>query len=110
MFEKDDAAYGVEVKNTLRYIEYAEFKVKVKMCAALGLKPVFAVRMLPKEWAWELIERGGYALILKHQLYPWAHRELARKVKEELGLPVDSPRVLYEATMARFVRWQERKV
>jgi hypothetical protein len=105
IFEKDDLAYGVEVKNTLRYIDYAEFTTKISMCQVLGITPVFAVRMLPKSWIHELIVAGGFALILKYQLYPWAHRDLARRVRAELGLPVDAPRALEDGTMARFLRW-----
>jgi hypothetical protein len=45
--------------------------------------------------------------ILKYQLYPWAHRDLARRVRAELGLPVDAPRALEEGTMMRFLRWHE---
>ncbi len=107
VFERDDRVYGVEVKNTLRYIEYGEFSTKIQMCRALGIKPVFAVRMLPKSWIHEVIGAGGFALILKHQLYPWAHRDLARRVKTELGLPVDAPRALEDGTMARFLRWHQ---
>lgn len=105
VFERDGRVYGVEVKNTLRYIDYREFRTKIQMCRELGITPVFAVRMLPKSWIHELNEAGGFALILKHQLYPWAHRDLARRVKSELGLPVDAPRSLQEGTMARFLRW-----
>ncbi len=108
VFERDNRAYGVEVKNTLRYMDYAEFAIKIEMCRVLGIRPVFAVRMLPKAWINEVIEAGGFALILKHQLYPWAHRDLARRVRTELGLPVDSPRALEDGTMARFLRWHER--
>ncbi|MBI3049964.1 MAG: hypothetical protein HYY76_16820 [Acidobacteria bacterium] len=107
VFERDDRVYGVEVKNTLRYIDYSEFSTKIEMCRALGIRPVFAVRMLPKSWIHEVIGAGGFALILKHQLYPWAHRDLARRVKMELGLPVDAPRALEGGTMARFLRWHE---
>jgi hypothetical protein len=107
LIQKDDRVYCVEVKNTLRYIDYAEFSTKMQMCRALGIRPVFAVRMLPKAWIHEVIGAGGFALILKHQLYPWAHRDLARRVKSELGLPVDAPRALEGGTMARFLRWHE---
>jgi hypothetical protein len=53
-------------------------------------------------------DAGGFALILKYQLYPWTHKELAKKVAERLGLPVDAPRQLEEGTMLRFMRWHER--
>ncbi len=105
IFEKDGLAYGIEVKNTLGYMPYEELVVKIELCETLGLRPIFAVRMLPKTWAYEIVQAGGYALILKYQLYPWTHRELARRVREEFGLPVDAPRALGEGTMDRFVRW-----
>ena len=109
-FERDSIAYGVEVKNTLGYMDYDELKVKLRMCSSLGITPVFAARMLPKTWISEIVDSGGFALIMKYQLYPLAHRELARRVSSELGLPVDSPKALAERTMDRFVRWHEKKV
>ena len=110
IFERDDRSYGVEVKNTLRYIDYDEFTTKIRMCEALGIARVFAVRMLPKSWIHELIGAGGFALILKYQLYPWAHRELARRVRTEFKLPVDAPRALEDGTMGRFLRWHAERV
>jgi len=102
IFSRDGSAYGVEVKNSLAYIDKDEFDIKIRLCESLGITPVFVVRMLPKTWAWELIQRGGFALVLKYQLYPWAHRHLAKRVASELGLPVDAPRRLEEATMRGF--------
>jgi len=110
IFERDGAAYGVEVKNTLSYMDEAEFRVKIDMCAHLGIAPVFAVRMLPKSWIHELIRAGGYAMILQYQLYPWTHVELARRVREELGLPVDAPKKLKDGTIDRFVSWHLKRV
>src|SRR5260221_14385664 len=46
------------------------------------IRPVFVCRMLPKSWIFELLRAGGFALILKYQLYPSTHRELAKRVKE----------------------------
>jgi hypothetical protein len=110
IFERDGVAYGVEVKNTLGYMEQNELRVKIEMCQTLGLKPLFAVRMLPKSWVKEVVDAGGFALILKYQLYPWAHRDLARRVQDQLGLPVDAPAALQDGTMERFVRWHLRGV
>lgn len=107
VFVRDEVAYGVEVKNTLGYMDHDELRTKIAMCAELGVRPVFAVRMLPKSWIKEIVDAGGFALILKYQLYPWSHRELARRVNRELGLPVDAPRALEEGTMRRFLRWHE---
>lgn len=110
IFSRDHRHYGVEVKNMLGYMEKAEFEEKIKLCKHLGLQPVFVVRMLPKTWIEELRRAGGFALILGHQLYPWSHRDLALRIRQELGLPVDSPRSLAEGTMQRFLRWHERQL
>lgn len=109
IFTRDGRAYGVEVKNTLGYMEHEELQTKIEVCSELGVRPVFAARMLPKSWIKEIVDAGGFALILKYQLYPWAHGELARRVREELGLPVDAPRALQDGTMRRFVLWHERQ-
>jgi len=66
--------------------------------------------MLPKTWINEVISAGGYAMILKYQLYPWTHVDLAKRVAKELGLPVDAPRALAEGTMDRFMKWHGKNV
>lgn len=108
IFERDGKAYGIEVKNTLGYMSREEFDTKVRLCQRIGIRPVFAARMLPRTWINDVIKAGGFALIIKFQLYPWAHRELARKVRDQLGLPVDAPRRLSLGTMQRFLRWHEK--
>jgi hypothetical protein len=105
IFERDGKAYGIEVKNTLGYMDKEEFDTKINLCQRIGIRPIFAARMLPRSWINEFVNAGGFALIIKYQLYPWAHRDLARKVRTELELPVDAPRRLSEGTMARFLRW-----
>lgn len=108
VFQRDGVTYGIEVKNTLSYIDYREFRIKIRLCKTLGLRPVFAVRMLPKTWIEELWREGGYAMILQYQLYPWSHQELARRVRTEFGLPVDAPRAIFQGTMDRFLRFHAR--
>ena len=108
IFERDGKAYGIEVKNTLGYMSRDEFETKIRLCQSLGVRPVFAARMLPRTWINDVIRAGGFALIIKFQLYPWAHRELAKRVRDDLGLPVDAPRRLSVGTMQRFLRWHER--
>ncbi len=110
IFERDSAVYGIEVKNTLGYMQYREFAIKIRLCSQLGVRPIFVVRMMPKTWIKELIDSGGYAMVLKYQLYPWAHRELAGRVDGGLGLPVDAPRALGSGTMERFLRWHSKNV
>ena len=106
----DGIAYGVEVKNTLGYMDHDELQIKIELCHEIGVRPLFAVRMLPKSWAKEVIDAGGFAFILKYQLYSWAHRELAKRVSEELGMPVHAPCALQDGTMERFVRWHEQQL
>lgn len=110
IFERDGIGYGVEVKNTLGYMDSKEFLLKIALSSCLGLRPVFVCRMLPKSWIFELQRKGGFALILKYQLYPWAHNELARRVARELRLPVDAPRALEDGTMKRFLKWHLRNL
>jgi hypothetical protein len=110
IFERDGISYGIEVKNALSYMDQKEFQIKMALCQYLGLRPVFAVRMLPKSWIKELVDAGGYAMILKYQLYPWTHVQLAKRVAKELALPVDAPKALADGTMDRFVRWHGKKV
>jgi len=110
IFEKDLVVYGVEVKNTLDYIDDKQLKIKIKLCDFLGIKPVFVVRMMPKTWIYELIESGGYAMIIKYQLYPWAQNTMAKKIREELQLPVDTPTALAKGTIDKFVKWHQQNL
>jgi len=91
-------------------MDLKEFSEKTEISRFLGLCPVFIARMLPKTWIHELNMKGGFALILKYQLYPWTHRNLAKRVAEELSLPVDAPRAIAEATMERFLRWHFKRI
>src|SRR5215471_13877333 len=108
IFERNGRAYGVEVKNTLGYMEQNELQMKIEMCKWLGIKAVFVARMLPRTWINELNQNGGFALILKFQLYPWTHKDIATRVARALGLPVDAPKALADGTMARFIQWHDR--
>jgi hypothetical protein len=41
IFVRDDIAYGVEVKNTLGYMEQEELRIKIEMCRWLDIKSRF---------------------------------------------------------------------
>lgn len=99
IFERDGIAYGVEVKNKLGYMDYDELRTKVTLCRHLGIRPLVVARMLPKSWIKEIVDAGGFALIMKWQLYPYTHKELARRVKLELGLSVDAPKALEQGLL-----------
>ena len=108
IFEKNGVAYGIVVKNTLGYLGIEEFVTKVRLSLQLGLKPVFAVRALPRTWADALIQAGGYAMIMRYQFYRWAHADLADAIRSKLLLPVDTPKRIEAGTMQRFEDWAVR--
>ena len=104
IFERDSIRYGVEVKNTLSYMEKEEFDIKIQMCKELDVLPLFVNRMMPSTWMEELRENNGIWMIMEYQLYPIAHKKLAEKVKREMRLPVDAPKTLYDGTMERLLK------
>ena len=81
----------------------------VRLCAHLRVIPVFVVRAMPRIWVVEVARRGGFTLVMRHQLYPLSHKRLALEVRATLGLPVDAPRALYDGTMQRFVSWHDAR-
>jgi hypothetical protein len=110
IFVRDGVHYGVEIKNRLGYIDRNEFQTKLAMCRVLGLTPLFVARMMPRTYINEVRKLGGYSMIMKYQFYPVSHRELASRVRSELGLPVDCPRRLQDSTLQRFLTWHEKSL
>jgi hypothetical protein len=110
LFERDGRVYGVEVKNTLPYIEDKERRIKLEICAHLGVVPLFVVRAMPAIWVQDIARRGGFTLILRHQRYPLSHKSFADEVHERTGLPVDAPKALYDGTIRRFEKWHVKRL
>jgi hypothetical protein len=110
VFQRDGINYGAEIKNRLGYIPQDEFDAKLRMCQALNLVPLFIARMMPKTYIDRVYRAGGFSLIMKYQFYPMSHRDLALRVKNELGLPVDCPARLQDATLYRFLNWHLAKL
>ena len=105
VFERDGIAYGTEIKNRLSYIDLEELEIKLEICEELGLKPLFIMRAAAKDYIYRVIKAGGFALIFKYQFYPYGHEEVMKEVRERLGLPVDCPREVADATVERFLKW-----
>ena len=105
VFQRDGINYGAEIKNRLGYISQEEFQIKLTMCRHLSLVPLFIARMMPKTYIEQVRLAGGFSLIMKYQFYPISHRELAHRVRTELGLPVDCPTRLQDTTLQRFLNW-----
>jgi len=93
IFEKDGILYGTEIKNRLSYISQDEFLTKLKMCETLRLRPLFVARMMPRSYVYELFKKGGFALLMKFQFYPFGSESFAANVRKRLALPVDCPKV-----------------
>jgi len=85
IFERDSVGYVVEVKNKLAYMDYDELTIKIEMCKVLNIHPVFVVRMMPRTWINELIEGGGFALILKYQLVAMDAQRSGEKSFKRIG-------------------------
>jgi hypothetical protein len=105
VFSRDGFGYGVEVKNTLGYLDVDEFVVKIRLARHLGIRPVFAVRALPRTWIEALARAGGFALVMGYQFYPWTHKSLADDIRASLDLPVDTPKRIEAGTMKRLEDW-----
>lgn len=109
ILEKDDTAYGCEVKNKWAYIDKDELEIKIEICKYLKIKPLFIMRHSPKSYNWVIIQNGGYAMIFETQIYPFGQRSLVGEIKEVLGLPADCPRAIPEGIIDRFTKWHEKQ-
>jgi len=105
VFERDGISYGSEIKNALSYIDREELYVKLRMCKHLGLRPLFIVRMAPKNYIHDVEQEGGFTLVFKYQLYPFGEKTFADKVQQRLQLPTDSPARISDGTVKRFLNW-----
>jgi hypothetical protein len=108
--ERQGAFYGVEIKNTLPYIDRNEFRIKLQMCAFLDLKPLFISRMAPKNYTYEMIRAGGLSWILGTQHYPFGHTALANRVSRELRLPVACRARIPDGDIARLIKAADRSL
>jgi len=102
-------AIGVEVKNTLPYIPRDEFDIKLEMCQYLGLKPVFAIRWMPKSYIYEAYTNGGFGWLFEYQAYPLGFDAMAEKIRKGLGLPVKVTPELASDAQIRFSKWVRRQ-
>jgi hypothetical protein len=107
VFERDGIGYGIEVKNTLGYMDHGELRIKIDLAHRLGVRPVIVARMLPRTWIQELNRAEGFGFVMKYQLYPPALSPMANEISREMGLPVGSPRFLEDRTMNRFETWHK---
>lgn len=107
---RDGVRYGVEVKNQLGYIDQTEFQIKLEMCEHFGIRPIFVARMMPKNYIYDVVQAGGFSLLTENQNYPLLAGDLARRVRETLGLPVGVIQRFPDTALVRFERWHERQM
>jgi hypothetical protein len=110
LISNQSVRYGVEIKNQLSYIDQTEFQIKLKMCKFLGVRPFFCVRMMPSNYFSEIIEGGGFCLVTENQNYPVLAAALAKRVRDQLGLPVAVIERMPDSAMRRFEKWHARTV
>lgn len=108
--ERDGLRYGVEIKNTLGYIDRDELDIKIKMNEFFGTTPFFVARNLPKTYMYRLYRAGGFGLLLDNQHYPLLASDLAKRVRQRLQLPVLCLKLMPNTTMRRFEAWHEKRV
>lgn len=88
IMEKNDRAYGVEVKNTFDYMPRDEFLAKLEMCSFLGLKPLFVVRVRHPD-QWELARvAGGLVYMFGTKIFPPGQESFVKRIWWQMRLPV----------------------
>jgi hypothetical protein len=108
--ERDNIAYGCEVKNRFDYIDRDEMRTKLEICEFLGIKPMFIMRSSPTSYNYEIIQKGGYAMIFVCQIYSFGSSGLVKKITEKLGMPVDCPKAIPNGIIERFMKnFHEKK-
>ena len=110
IIERDDVAYGCEVKNRWDYIPRDELELKLRMCEHLGVRPLFIMRASPKTYNKMIIDQGGYTLIFVAHLYAFGMGKMVKMVRDELGLEADSPRAIPAGIIDRFMKWHLKNV
>nr|MDO8080833.1 hypothetical protein [Candidatus Freyarchaeota archaeon] len=70
IIQKDGITYGVEVKNTLPYMEREEFNIKLEICKYLNIIPLWILRYAPKPQFDEIKAQNGFILISSPKYTP----------------------------------------
>jgi hypothetical protein len=85
---RDEVLYGVEVKNTLPYIEKDEFDIKLEMCKFFGLIPLWILRNAPEIQFRKMKAEKGFIFKFKSQIYPLGQEPLVEEIWKKMRLPV----------------------
>jgi hypothetical protein len=91
IIEKDDAVYGVDVKNWLKYERQTRFLViaKVKLALQLEIIPFIIARYVDRDTMYkQIIEKNGLCYPYQMLLVPPSYGSLAREANALLGYPI----------------------
>ena len=108
LIERDGIQYGIEIKNQLGYIDQTEFETKLAMMRFFGVRPMFIARIMPKNYINDVFKAGGFCLLLGDQHYPLLAANLAKRVRETLGLPVNAVKALPDTALKRFETFHQK--
>jgi hypothetical protein len=108
--ERDSIVYGVEVKNTLPYMEREEFDVKLRMCKYLDIVPLWILRNAPGIQFKEIKDVGGFILKFKTQIYPPGQERLTRDIWNLMALPVGIWRRIPKKVENIFLRQHSERI
>jgi hypothetical protein len=93
VLERDKVAYGIDVKNWIRYEwDYRdEIASKVDVAQQLGVVPFIIARYADKDIMWKgVIKKGGMVYRYNSLLLPSFYRSLAVKARDLLAYPVSA--------------------
>lgn len=108
--EKNSIAYGVEVKNTLSYMEQDEFEAKLEMCRSLGLTPLWILRNAPATQFERMKPYNGFILKFKAQIYPPGQEPLVRDMWEKMRIPASVWKKVPEKLAYLLLKQHEKRV
>lgn len=106
---RDCIAYGVEVKNTLPYMEIDEFSNKLEMCKYLELVPLWILRNAPEVQFNTMKANSGFILPFKSQIYPYGQEPLTKEIWTKMRLPVTVKAEMPQKT-ANSLNWLHKKI
>ncbi|MFQ5981055.1 MAG: hypothetical protein ACE5OZ_23180 [Candidatus Heimdallarchaeota archaeon] len=106
ILEKDNLNYGVEVKNTIGYPGYEDFKEKTfQLCDELEIIPWWISRNAPFNWNNDIKELEGFIYRNKAIIFPPISRQLRDQIWYQTGIPI----TLDEALPLKIQKQMERQ-
>lgn len=110
IIEKNGIVYGVEIKNTLDYMERDEFNIKLEMCEFFDIIPLWILRNAPGLQFMAMKLRGGFIMLFGTQFYPPGFRPLVRDIWDTMRLPVNIWRSIPEKIINVFLNFHSQQV